>query len=134
MTDVTLPRLYALRVAYALIALFLGVTIWPGIVHHETQWSLMSGVAHCLLGSLALLCALGLRYPLKMLPILLFELGWKAIWLAAIGLPLWSEGRIDADAYETGKACLFGVILMLLVIPWPYVVANYATPRGDRWK
>src|SRR4051812_40076592 len=86
MTEVTLLRLYAMRLAYAMIALFLTATIWPGIIHHDTPWTLMSGVAHCLLASLALLFALGIRYPLKMLPVLLFELGWKAIWLAAIGL------------------------------------------------
>jgi hypothetical protein len=66
--------------------------------------------------------------------VLVFELAWKAIWLAAVGLPLWSAGPLDADAMETGKACLFGVILMLLVIPWPYVLANYVRRPGDRWK
>jgi uncharacterized membrane protein len=134
MAQISLFRLYAMRGAYFLIALFLGTTIWPGIVHHSAPWTPMSGVAHCLLAALALMMALGIRYPLQMLPALLFELAWKAIWLVAIGLPLWSAGRIDADAMETGKACLFGVLLMLLVIPWPYVLARYVKKPAERWK
>lgn len=134
MAGVTLRRLYALRISYALIALFLGVTIWPGVIHRTAEWTLMNGVAHCLLASLALVAALGIFRPIAMLPVLLFELGWKAIWLVAIGLPLWSAGRIDADAYETGKACLFGVILMLAVIPWPYVLARFVRGPGERWR
>lgn len=134
MAQLSLVRLYAMRAAYGLIALFLGATIWPGIVHHDAPWTLMSGVAHCLLAALALLMALGVRYPVRMLPALLFELAWKLIWLVAVGLPLWSAGGLDADAMETGKACLFGALLMLLVIPWPYVLAQFARRPGDRWK
>ncbi|HEY0413629.1 MAG TPA: hypothetical protein VGD66_10845 [Allosphingosinicella sp.] len=134
MPQVSLLRLYAMRLAYFLIALFLGATIWPGIIHHEVPWTLMSGVAHCLLAALALLMALGIRYPLRMLPVLLFELAWKTIWLIAVGVPLWRAGRLDADAIETGKACLLGAILMLVVIPWPYVLAHYVRQSGERWK
>jgi hypothetical protein len=78
--------------------------------------------------------ALGIRYPLQMLPMLLFELLWKAIWLLAVALPLWSAHHLDPDTMDTVNACLMGVVLCLIVIPWPYVLANYAKKPGDRWK
>ncbi len=132
-TMVSTFRLYLLRAAYLMVSVFLVTQIWPLLFHHR-PWSLMHGVAVCLLAAMAPLMLLGLRYPLKMLPILLFELTWKSIWLAAIGLPLWSAGHVDADTWETIKACLMGAVIFPIAIPWPYVFANYLTPRGDRWR
>ncbi len=93
----------------------------------------MHGVANSLLAALSALMALGIRYPLQMLPLLLFELLWKTIWLVAIALPLWYAHQLDAETMETVQACLMGVILCPLVIPWPYVLANYVKNPGDRW-
>ena len=94
----------------------------------------MHGVACSLLGAVALLAALGIRNPLQMLPLLLFELSWKSIWLIAIALPLWSANQIDAATRETVFACLLGWVIFPVVIPWPYVFAHYVGKRGDRWK
>jgi hypothetical protein len=125
-------RLYLLRATYLMISLFLVTQIWPLLFHHR-PWSLMHGVAVSLLAAMAPLMLLGLRYPLKMLPILLFEFFWKTIWVVAIGLPLWSTGQVDADTFETIKACGMGVVICPIVIPWGYVFANYLKPQGDRW-
>ena len=83
--------------------------------------------------ALALCSALGVRYPLQMLPLLFFELLWKVIWLTAVALPLWRADQLDADTLDTVKACLAGVVLCPIVIPWPYVWANYVVRPGDRW-
>jgi hypothetical protein len=29
---------------------------------------------------------------------------------------------------------IIGVVLDLIVIPWPYVLENYVKERGDRWR
>lgn len=55
-----------------------------------------------------------LRYPLQMLPILLFELTWKAIYLLAFALPLWSAHRIDAATAEDIRSILMVVQLVPL--------------------
>jgi hypothetical protein len=86
-----------------------------------------------MLGAISILAILGIRYPLKMLPVLFFELTWKSIWLIAVALPLWSSNQMDAKNLATTQDCLVGVIF-LLVIPWPYVWEHYVKMRGDRWR
>lgn len=131
--DVPLYRLYALRIVYGLLVLFLVSTIWTGFFHHTRVWPPMEGVARALLAAVAILAAIGIRYPLKMLPVLMFELAWKSIWLVAIGLPAQAAGPLDADMSETFKACAVGVVLFALVMPWPYVLDRFVRQPGDRW-
>jgi len=76
---------------------------------------------------------LGLRYPVQMLPVLIFELVWKAIYLIAFAFPLWSAHQVTAAAAEDIKAVLM-VVIFIPLIPWRYVFANYVMKRGDRWK
>jgi hypothetical protein len=125
-------RLYLLRAGYLIIAVGLGVEIWPVIVNHKPEWEIMHGVASCMLGALAVMAVIGLRYPLRMLPILLFEMTWKTIWLIAVALPLWQAGRVDAATAETIKACLMAVIFPLMM-PWGYLARQFLVARGDRW-
>src|SRR5450755_1794669 len=132
-THVSLLRLYALRATYLLIAVGLGIDIWPAIIHHAKPWELMYGVVQCVLAAVSLLALVGLRYPLQMLPLLFFETVWKSIWLIVIAVPLWSAHQMDANTWETAVACLMGVIFPV-VIPWRYVVANYVMKGGDRWR
>ena len=45
----------------------------PAFLHHK-PWELMHGVVHAMLLALVLLSILALRYPLKMLPLLFWEI------------------------------------------------------------
>jgi hypothetical protein len=80
-----------------------------------------------------LTAVLGLRYPVQMLPVLLFELTWKAIYLIAFALPLWSAHQITGAVAEDIKAVVM-VVIFIPLIPWRYVFAHYVRKRGDRWK
>ena len=133
MNDVSVFRLYLLRAMYLLITVGLAFTIWPQIIHHPKSWALWHAVGCSLLGAISIMAALGIRYPLVMLPILFFELLWKVIWLLAVAVPLWSADQMDAENFDTAQNCFFAVIIPL-VIPWPYVWANYVKKRGDRWR
>jgi len=133
MADVSLLRLYLLRAAYLFTAGGLVVFIWPGIIEHRLSLPLMTGVGWSMLGAVSILAAFGLRYPLQMLPVLLFEIIWKVIWLAAFALPLWRAGRVDADTAQSIVECALAVILVI-AIPWPYVFRHYLAKPGDRWR
>jgi hypothetical protein len=132
-TSVSLPRLYLLRLGYLVVAVGLALTKWPLLINHDRPWPLFEGVETCMLVALSLLAFLGLRYPLQMLPILLFELGWKFIWVAVVVLPLWISNQMDPATLQVFYSCLV-VLIVLAVIPWRYVVAHYVMKSGDRWR
>lgn len=128
---VSLTRLYVLRATYLLLIVGLGATNVPELVSHAPS---ARGVIPSLLGALWLLAFLGLRYPLEMLPLLLFEFAWKAIWLVSYGLPQRLSGQAPPTFAEDFPAILAGVVLMPLVIPWGHVFRRYAKVPGSRWR
>jgi hypothetical protein len=130
---VSLFRLYTLRAAYLILALGLAIYIWPSVILHTNEFATANGIRFALLAGLGATAALGLRYPVQMLPLLLFELIWKAIYLAAFAAPLWSAHQISAAVAEDIKAVVMVVIIPPL-IPWRYVFRNYVLKRGDRWR
>ena len=130
---VPLWRLHLLRAMYLLIVVGLGIVIWPGVIHHDKPWGLMQGVVNCMLAAFSLLSLLGLRYPLQMLPLLLWELVWKSIWLLVVALPLWSSGRMDPATLSTTIDCLL-VVIVPFVIPWRYVAAQYLRRPAEPWR
>ncbi|MFC0170146.1 hypothetical protein ACFFKC_18915 [Pseudoduganella danionis] len=133
MPEVSTVRLYLLRLVYLIISCGLAVVVWPGVLHHAQPWTLSTGVVRCMLTAFSLLCILGLRYPLQMLPVLMWELMWKVIWMLAIALPAWRSGQIDEATISTLYECA-GVIIIPLAMPWRYVYARYLQQPGDRWK
>lgn len=134
MNEVSVFRLNVLRATYLLIVVGMGVQIWPLFLHSQLGVEHMKGVVRAVFAGLTLVAVLGIRYPLRMLPLLFFDLVWKAIWVLAIGIPLWSAHRLDAGTAESLKACLMGVVVFPLVIPWPYVLRHYLRAPGDRWR
>lgn len=130
--DVSLFRLYVLRALYLLFAVGLGLTVWPGIIHHTQPWGLNEGVVKCVLGAFGLLSLLGLRYPLQMLPLVFWELTWKSLWVITVAVPLWSAGTMDKATSEMAFAICMAVIIPFAV-PWKYVFAHYAMKSGARW-
>ena len=129
--DVSLARLYVLRATYLLLVVGLGAMIVPPLLDHEP---LSRGVIPSLLGAVWVLSFIGLRYPLQMLPVLMFEFIWKTIWALAYGLPQWSSGQMPPTFAEDSFNIAFGVILMPLVIPWGYVYDRYVRQPANRWR
>jgi hypothetical protein len=129
--EVSLVRLYVLRATYLLLVIGLGGMIVPDVISHPL---ISRGVIPSLLGAVWLLAFVGLKHPLEMLPLLLFEFAWKSIWVLAYGLPQWSAGQMPATFTEDAFAIGVGVILMPIVIPWGYVYRHYVKQSGARWR
>jgi hypothetical protein len=135
----TLPgwRLHMLRAGYLLLVVGLGATIWPELLHHPQPWPHQRAIVVCMLAAMSALAVVGLRYPLQMLPLALFEITWKGIWLAAVAAPAWASHTMDAATAELAAECSL-VVLFLIITPWDYVfdtfVRTFARPpvRRDR--
>ncbi len=128
--EVSLLRLYMLRATYLLLIVGLGATILPAILSHAPA---SRGVIPSLLCGIWALAFLGLRYPLQMLPLLMFELAWKSVWMISYGLPQWLSGEFPPTFAEDFANIGFGVILMPIVIPWGYVYRHYVKAPGAGW-
>jgi hypothetical protein len=129
--EVSLARLYVLRATYLLLVVGLGAMIVPPLVSHEPM---ARGVIPSLLGAVWVLAFFGLRYPLLMLPLLMFEFVWKTIWFFDFGLPQWFSGQLPPTFAEDFFNIAMGVVLMPLVMPWGYVYRHYVKGQADRWR
>ena len=132
--DVSLIRLYLLRGLFALIAVGEGIQIWPAILHHARPWDFWHGVGMSFLGALTALALLGVRYPVKMLPLMIFEFAWKMIWVLAVWLPLWLSHTVDAVTADNFFSIFLGVVLVPIVMPWGYFWEAYVVAPADRWR
>lgn len=129
--SVALWRLYVLRACYAILAAGQGSIQVQAFLHH-THWTPTAGAAHSFLLALALLSIAGIRYPLRMLPLLVYELLWKMIWLCGFALPLWVANQVDADTRQSFFE-IAPIIIIFPLLPWGYILSNYLMKPGDRW-
>lgn len=130
--QIPLWQVNLLRVGYLVMVVGLAAVKWPLLFNHQ-PWGLAEGTVEVMLAAMWVLALLGLRYPLRMLPILLFEVGWKLIWLGAVALPLWLDDKLDgATAEQAGK--LLWVAVIIAVIPWRHVLAQYVMAPGQPWR
>ena len=130
-SEVSLARLYVLRAMYLVLVIGGGIAFLPQLIGHDPT---ARGVIPSMLAGMWVLACFGLRYPLQMLPILLFELAWKTIWLVDYGLPQWRAGVNTLVFKEDFKAIAFAPVVFILVIPWGYVFRHYLKKPGARWR
>ena len=129
-SEVSLVRLYVLRAMYLLLVIGGALVFLPQLIGHDPT---ARGVIPSMLAGVWVLACFGLRYPLQMLPILLFELAWKTIWLIDYGLPQWRAGVHTAQFTGDFQAIALGVVL-IPVIPWGYIYRHYLKQPGSRWR
>ena len=131
--ELSTRRLNVMRFGYAFMGVGLAIVKWPLLIQNAPSLPVLEGVVTSLLTAMSLLAFLGLRYPIRMLPILLFEVTWKVIWIAAVAIPHLVAGDIDAATSDLLFNCSF-VVVILAVIPWRYAWRRYARTPGDAWR
>jgi hypothetical protein len=125
-------QLNLLRVGYTVIVVGLAILKWPLLFNHD-PWSLAEGTKECLLIAMSALALLGIRYPQRMLPVLLFEVAWKLLWLGVVALPLWINDDLHgATRAQTGE--VLWVVVIIAVIPWRHAFAQFVTAPAEPWR
>jgi hypothetical protein len=125
-------RLNVMRGGYLLMGIGLVLVKWPKLPDAHTL-PLYEGVTLCLLTAMSLLAFLGVRYPVKLLPVLLFETAWKLLWLGLVALPQSHDGGLDQATSEVAVNCSL-VVVIIAVIPWRYAWSRFVTAPGDPWR
>jgi len=131
-TELSLVRLHLMRAGYLLMAVGLALVKWP-LLPEAQSLPLYEGVTLCLLTAMSLLALLGLRHPVLLLPVLLFESAWKLLWLALVAVPRAFSGDLDGAASDVALNCSL-VVVVLAVVPWGHVWRTYVRAPGDRWR
>ncbi|MGR6964985.1 hypothetical protein ACU610_11030 [Geodermatophilus sp. URMC 61] len=126
-------RLNMMRIGYLVMGVGLAAVKWPLVIGYDRAMPLYEGVVAALLTAMSLLAFLGLRYPVRLLPILLFESLWKLIWLSVVALPAVAAGDVDQAMSEMIFDCSL-VVIIVAVVPWRYVWQRYVTAKGERWR
>ncbi|CAM4297437.1 hypothetical protein [Pseudoalteromonas byunsanensis] len=125
MEEVGKVRLNFLRAMYVFIVIGLGLSNTPEAISEMGRAADSYTVINAMLMGFMILALVGVFFPLKMLPILMFELLWKVIWLAMFALPIHLSAGLDEYATDVAFACFIGVVLTPLVLPWRYIFKTY---------
>lgn len=130
--DLSVARLYAMRAGYLLMGVGLVVVKWPLLPSADTL-PLFEGVTLCLLTAMSLLAFVGVRHPVALLPVLVFESAWKVLWLGLVALPRAVDGELDAATQAVLVNCSV-VVVILAVTPWRHVWRAWVRTPGERWR
>ena len=76
-----------LRASYLVLVVGLSIKYAP-VIGDLASAPRMDGVVVTLLSAMGLLSIAGLFSPVRMLPLLVFEIAWKSIWVGTVALPM----------------------------------------------
>ncbi len=107
----------------------LGIILVPDVMRSIFGWPnadqiIAFGVTGSVYLSFALLSILGLRSPLKFVPLLLLQLTYKVVWFVGVVLPLLLTGKFPAYGLLFTAIYITYIIGDLIAIPFSYVFSE----------
>ncbi|HEY44509.1 MAG TPA: hypothetical protein G4O11_11065 [Anaerolineae bacterium] len=106
----------------------LGIIVVPEVIKAAFGWPVEEPVVLGIVGSVyvafGILSILGLRSPLRFVPVLLLQLCYKSIWLIGVILPMLIAGRFPR--YALSMVIIFATYIIgdLVAIPFSYILAR----------
>jgi hypothetical protein len=125
-------QIYACRLGCVLIITLLGYRSWSLLLQHQGDWDPIVAAALSMWAGFSLLAVFALINPLRWLPIFLFEIAFKIIWLAVVAVPLWRKGQLSGSPAEELTFAFLPVIFPIVAMPWGYVWRIYVRPVRRR--
>ena len=106
----------------------LGMLLIPNIMQSVFGWPDQDPIFFGITGSVylafGLLSILGVRSPLKFIPVLLLQLSYKSIWFIGVVLPLLIAGEFPSHAILLVAVFATYIIGDLIAIPFSYIFAK----------
>lgn len=121
-------HIWLLRSIYLLMAVFVAPYAWGVLLGHEGELHYVRAIAFCVWASYPPLALLGLLHPLRMLPILLFAIGYKSLWMIFVAYPLWKAHTLIGSPAEEMARTFAWTPLAIAIVPWGYVFRNFVLP------
>jgi hypothetical protein len=106
----------------------LGIIVIPNVMKSVFRWPsqdpIVLGVTGSVYLAFAILSVLGLRSPLKFVPVLMLQLCYKVVWFIGVVLPLLVAGEFPM--YAILHVVIFATYIIggLIAIPFSYVFAK----------
>lgn len=106
----------------------IGIIFIPKVMQSIFSWPsgdpIVFGITGSVFLSFALLSILGLRSPLKLVPVLMLQLSYKVLWLIGVILPLLVSGNFPTYAILHVSIFTSYIIGDLIAIPFAYVFSK----------
>ena len=106
----------------------LGIIFMPEVIKTKLPWPVEEPTAFGVVGSVYMafgfLSLLGLRSPLKFVPVLLMQLCYKLVWIMGVFVPLLVTSRLPSYAIPMVILFVTFIIGDLIAIPFRYVFAE----------
>ena len=122
---VPLINVYGMRLFFALMFVFVGKESWSKVITHQGHWEPMTAIVISVWAAYSTLSLLGIFHTLKMLPIMLFMVFYKTIWLVIVAYPLWVSNKLIGSDAEGLASVFIWVVIPLVLMPWSYVFKTY---------
>jgi hypothetical protein len=118
-----------MRLGFLLVIVSVGSISVSNLLGHEGDWDPVRAAALSMWAATSILSVFGLINPLRWIPLFLFEIAYKSIWLAVVAYPLWAEGRLAGSPAEDLALSFLPVIFPIIAMPWGYVFRTYVRPH-----
>ena len=89
-----------------------------------TQDPIMYGTVAGIWTTVGVLCAFGLRAPLKFLPLFTLQLIYKSLWFAFIFFPMMFRGEFPDYGWASVVGNLIWMFMDIKAIPWKYLLSK----------
>jgi hypothetical protein len=122
-------EVYGLRIVFLLMFLCVGFDSWSALFAHQGPWDPLRGAALCMFAGYSLLAGIGVLRPLRMLPIMVFMVIYKSIWLMVVAYPLWTNGTLIGSPIEPMARIFIWVVVPMLLVPWGYFGRRFVLGR-----
>ena len=128
------PRIniYIMRLFFLLMFVFVGFDSWSSIITHQGPWQSVSAVALCMWAAYSTMSILGVFHTLKMLPVMLFMIFYKSLWLIVVALPLWVSDQLAGSEAEGMANVFIWVIIPIVGMPWRYALRTFVWKSWKR--